>query len=132
MFKKCSGVCFRGGGGRNAQSPVRAKFRCRVGVGQWHIQCVQYKTITPMECPHFSFCLHFKFYAFSRCFYPKRLTGHSGYTFSYQYVVFTKTNVCVCVSVRRAGLVIGHSGIFPVGRCSDDLCYPAQNVLPPI
>ncbi len=41
-----------GGGGRNAQSPV-AKFRCRVGVGQWHIQCVQYKTITPMGCPHF-------------------------------------------------------------------------------
>jgi len=23
-----------GGGSRNAQSPVRAKFRCRVGVGQ--------------------------------------------------------------------------------------------------
>ncbi len=25
---------FLGGGRRNAQSPVRAKFRCRVGVGQ--------------------------------------------------------------------------------------------------
>ncbi len=27
-------VSFFGGGSRNAQSPVRAKFRCRVGVGQ--------------------------------------------------------------------------------------------------
>ncbi len=26
-----------------APSPVRAKFRCRVGVGQKHIQFVQYK-----------------------------------------------------------------------------------------
>ncbi len=32
-----------GGERRNAQSPVRAKFRCRVGVGQKHIQFVQYK-----------------------------------------------------------------------------------------
>ncbi len=27
-------VSFLGGGSRNAPSPVRAKFRCRVGVGQ--------------------------------------------------------------------------------------------------
>ncbi len=39
------------GESRNAQSPVRAKFMCRVGVGQYHIQFVQYKTITPMESP---------------------------------------------------------------------------------
>ncbi len=29
------------GESRNTQSPVRAKFRCRVGVGQKHIQFVQ-------------------------------------------------------------------------------------------
>ncbi len=27
-------IFFWGGGSRNAPSPVRAKFRCRVGVGQ--------------------------------------------------------------------------------------------------
>ncbi len=36
-------VSFLGGGSRNAQSPVRARFRCRVRVGQYHIQFVQYK-----------------------------------------------------------------------------------------
>ncbi len=32
-------------------SPVRAKFRCRVGVGRYNIRSVQYKTITLMEVP---------------------------------------------------------------------------------
>ncbi len=36
-------VCVFLGESRNAPSPVRAKFRCRVGVGQWHIQFVQFK-----------------------------------------------------------------------------------------
>ncbi len=32
-------------------------------------------------------------YAFSRCFYPKRLTVHSGYTFFYQYAyIYAVTN----------------------------------------
>ncbi len=34
---------FFGGESRNAQSPVRVKFRCRVGVVQLHIQFLQYK-----------------------------------------------------------------------------------------
>ncbi len=39
-----------------AQFPVRAKFWCGAGVGQYslYIQFVQYKTFTPMGCPHFS------------------------------------------------------------------------------
>ncbi len=36
-------VSFFGEESRNAQSPVRAKFKCRVGLGKYHIQFVPYK-----------------------------------------------------------------------------------------
>ncbi len=34
----------------------------------------------------FQYYIYIYIYAFSRRFYPKRLTVHSGYTFFYQYV----------------------------------------------
>ncbi len=48
--RACVRACVR------AQFPVRDKFWCGVGVGQYslYIQFVQYKTFTPMGCPHFS------------------------------------------------------------------------------
>ncbi len=47
---------FLGGGGGGVEmhsllSPVRAKFRCRVGVGNSTFSLYSIKTITPMETP---------------------------------------------------------------------------------
>ncbi len=44
-------VSFFVGESINAPSPVRAKFRCRVGVGQYTYSLYSIKTITPMESP---------------------------------------------------------------------------------
>ncbi len=42
------------------------------------------------------FCINYIYiYAFSRCFYPKRLTGYTFILFFYQYVILTYVNIII-------------------------------------
>ncbi len=58
-------------------------------------------------------------YAFSRCFYPKRLTMHSGYTF-FQYIciyLLSLTYVCMYLSTYLLLMYLKPENVYENVKC---------------
>ncbi len=75
---------------------------------------------THRDTEYAGFIKSFYIYAFSRSFYPKRLTMHLGYNFFYQYVCDVRTNdedvenldedVYCSIAVTKYMLYLGFNG----------------------